>query len=106
MAFRHRKHWAGSVSVESIGYQLNIKIKVAAALREHLPGSLEVTKGRLELNVAEGITPADVIKLLNIPSEQRLMVIVDDAMVPRTEYNTLSLKANQSISLNPPIQAG
>ena len=85
---------------------MNIKIKVAAALREHLPDNLEVTKGRLELDVAEGVTPADVIELLNIPSEQRLMVIVDDAMVPRTEYNTLSLKANQSISLNPPIQAG
>jgi len=85
---------------------LNINVKVAASLREHLPTDLEVIKGRLTLDVSESTTPADVIKLLNIPSDQRLMVIVDNAMVPRTEYGTLSLKPEQSISLNPPIQAG
>lgn len=85
---------------------MKLKVKVAAALREHLPASLEVTKGRLTLEVAEHITPAEVIKLLNIPSDKRLMVIVDDTMVPRSDYDSLSLKPEQSISLNPPIQAG
>jgi len=85
---------------------LNIKVKVAAALREHLPANLEITKGRLTIEVAEETTPAQIIKLLNIPSDQRLMVIVDNTMVPRTDYDKIVLKPEQSISLNPPIQAG
>ena len=83
---------------------MRISIKAAAALREFLPEG--AIRGKVELDVEAGSTPADIISLLGIPDDRRLMVILDGAMVTRPELNVIQLQEAQTLSLNPPIQAG
>ena len=83
---------------------MRVHIKAAAALREFLP--VGAVKGKIEMDVEEGTTPADIIHLLGIPAERRLMVILDGTMVTRPDLNVIKMKESQTLSLNPPIQAG
>lgn len=83
---------------------MKINVKAAAALREYLPS--DAVAGKTQLDVEEDSTPRDIIRLLQIPDDKRLMVIVDGAMVTRPELESLKLKDSQTISINPPIQAG
>jgi len=85
---------------------ISIQVRVAASLREHLTGIDGAESGRLTLEVPEQTTPAELISQLNIPPEQSLMVIVDNEMVTRPELVERVLLDGQTISLNPPIQAG
>ncbi len=83
---------------------MKINVKAATALRKYLPDG--AVAGKIEIEVENESTPADVIRLLEIPESQRLMVIVDGEMVTRTELGSKILTDSQTLSLNPPIQAG
>lgn len=79
---------------------------MASALREFTDNAEVAESGKTELELAADTTALDILKLMNIPANQRLMVIVDDRMITRPELENLTLQDGQTISLNPPIQAG
>lgn len=85
---------------------MKIKVRIASALREFVTDAEIADSGRGEIEVDVGATPADVIRLMNIPENHRLMVILDGTMVTRPELAKVKLQESQTISLNPPIQAG
>ncbi len=101
---------------------ITLHLKVASSLRDTLCESVRestaassldestaaeiMQSGRLSLQMEEGSTPSDLLNKLGLPTEQRLMIIVDGKMVARTEYGTRELTDGVTVSLNPPIQAG
>lgn len=85
---------------------MKIKVRVASALREFVTDAKIADSGRGEIEVEAGATPADVIRLMNIPENHRLMVILDSSMITRPELAKIKLQEGQTVSLNPPIQAG
>lgn len=85
---------------------MRVTVKLASALRAFTDNADVAENGRTELELAADTTALDVLKLMNIPENQRLMVIVDDRMIARSELENLTLQDGQTLSLNPPIQAG
>ena len=85
-----------------------IRVKAASALREHLaqlePGAMQT--GQISLDITAGTVISDVIAQLGIPSQKRLMVLLDGSLVQPAEYATTRVLPDQLLSLNPPIAAG
>ena len=55
---------------------------------------------------ADGLTLVKLLQELRIPSEQRLLVILNGSVVPAEAYGQTHLGNDDVLSLMPPIQAG
>jgi len=83
---------------------MNIKIKTGGLLGKYLPAG--GNRNRAELEVPEGATPRDVIKLLNMPPTGTYLVIVNGDAVPPSEQASLSLVENDTLAIMPPLKGG
>lgn len=65
------------------------------------------TKGNLTIvDCNDGQTITTLLDKFEIPSEQRLLVILNGAVVPTDAYSATVLTDDDDLSLMPPIQAG
>lgn len=65
------------------------------------------TKGNSAIiDSAQGLTLIKLLEELGIPNEQRLLTILNGAVIPAEAYATTQLSDNDDLSLMPPIQAG
>ncbi len=81
-----------------------LKVKLASALLKFRP--TEYTDNPFEVPVPLGGSAADLISELNIPPDQRLMVIINSELVPADQLSAHRLQEADKVSLVPPIQAG
>lgn len=84
--------------------KVNVHLKLGGAMVKYAPDGAPGSKHSLTL--AENQTVQQVLQLLQVPAEQPFMIILNDAMVGRTEYTTTLLLDGDQLSLMPPIQAG
>ena len=59
-----------------------------------------------DIVASDGLTLFNLLQNLGIPEEQRLLVILNGAVIPAEAYKTTSLSDGDDLSLMPPIQAG
>jgi len=79
---------------------MQVTIKAGGAIAEYVPG------GSTTLELATDANVATVIEQLGIPSDKPLMVIVNDDLIPASDYITTLLSQDDKLSLVQPIQAG
>lgn len=83
---------------------ITIEVRTTGLLGEYLPEGSE--ENRAEIEVAEGATPADVMKQLGMPVEDNYLVSLNDTVVPRSERATRTLSENDTLAIMSPIKAG
>lgn len=79
---------------------MQVNIKAGGAIAEFVQG------GSKTLDIADDVSIKGVLEQLGITSDMPLMVIVNDDLIPASEYATTSLAQDDKISLVQPIQAG
>jgi len=55
---------------------------------------------------AEGLTVITLLENLGVPKEQRLLTILNGAVIPAEAYRATLLSDGDDLALMPPIQAG
>ncbi len=81
-----------------------VNVKLGGAMVKYAPEGKSGSSHAIELPEAKNVQ--SVLDVLQIPEAQPLMIILNDAMVARPDYNSTLLVDGDSLSLMPPIQAG
>ncbi len=66
----------------------------------------DCTGNTASMENVEGLTLTALLNDLGIPEEQRLLVILNGAVIAADYYESTQLSDNDDLSLMPPIQAG
>ncbi len=83
---------------------MRIRVKTAGLLHRYLPAGS--TRNQADLDVTEGSSPVDVIKLLGLPEEQRYLVVLNGVSVPAAERSNIRLSENDTLGIFPPLKGG
>ena len=79
---------------------MRVEVRLFATLARYLPDDNDA--GAARLDVADGSTVADVVRVLGIPSELSRVVLVNDRDVPDHQ----ALAAGDVVTLFPPLAGG
>jgi len=83
---------------------MKITIKLFALLGKYLPpGAVD---SAAEIEVAEGATPGDVIRGLNLPQEFCHLVLVNGHYLAPSERDRRALAAGDAVAIWPPVAGG
>lgn len=83
---------------------MRIKFKLFASLKEFLP---EGTKGNeIELDVAEGATPAELISEYQLPPKLTHLVLVNGHYIEPAKRSEVRLAEGDALAIWPPIAGG
>jgi len=85
---------------------ISVPVKFGGALVRYKPSG-SAAGNRLDIRLT-GAKPTvgQLLEILKIPADARLMIIVNDTLVSRAEAHAKTLTSDDSVSLVPPIQAG
>jgi len=78
---------------------MKLEIRLFATLRDLLP---KENKGKTQVELPEGSTVDDLIKMLNIPEDLPLIIMLNG----RRETEDIKLKENDRIGIFPPVGGG
>lgn len=84
---------------------MKVTLKLYATLSDHLPTEARKTNA-LELDLAEGTTPAQVIEDQNLPLKLCHLVLIDGVFVPPAARATRALAEGETLAIWPPIAGG
>jgi len=79
---------------------MHINVKVFATLRRYLPE--ERAKGGFDLEVPDGASLGDVMRLLGLPAEEVKVTFVNG----RTEALSYMLREDDEVGIFPPLAGG
>ena len=82
---------------------MRVKLKLFASLRQYLP---EHPSGVVELELAPGATPQDLILQYALPREQVHLVLVNGFYVTPEALGESVLEDGDEIALWPPVAGG
>ncbi|HED14301.1 MAG TPA: MoaD/ThiS family protein [Gammaproteobacteria bacterium] len=83
---------------------MQITLKLYASLGAYLPP--QATNNRIQLDLKEGTTVAEVIHQYRIPAEQAHLVLHNGAYVAPALRTQTVLKNGQSLAIWPPVAGG
>lgn len=84
---------------------MKITLKLYATLSDHLPTEARKSNA-LELDLAPGTTPAQVIESQNLPRKFCHLVLIDGVFIPPAARATRALAAGETLAIWPPIAGG
>lgn len=84
---------------------MRVTLKLYAALSDHLPTEARKSNA-LELDLAAGTTPAQVIASQNLPLKLCHLVLIDGVYVPPAERAKRALAEGETLAIWPPIAGG
>ncbi len=83
---------------------MKIAFKLFASLSDYLPaGSRD---NRIELDVDEGVSVAEVIRRYQVPERSAHLVLVNGLFVPPAERSRRRLQEGDEVAVWPPIAGG
>jgi sulfur carrier protein ThiS len=83
---------------------MKVTVKLYALLSRYLPPGAR--DNAWELEVAEGTTPAEVIRQLNVPPRDCHLVLVNGLFVPPSERQSRRLQEHDALAMWPPVAGG
>ena len=83
---------------------MNIELKLYASLSRYLPPGAR--HHRVALDVAEGITPAQLIENMKLPKEACFLVLRNGVYLTPDERETSPIKEGETSAIWPPIAGG
>lgn len=84
---------------------MKVTLKLYATLSDHLPTEARKTNA-VELDLAAGTSPAQVIETHNLPLKLCHLVLIDGVYVPPAERATRALVEGETLAIWPPIAGG
>ncbi len=82
---------------------MKIQVKVTGIIEDHLPPN---SSNPMQLKVADGVTPLDVVRRLRLPANDRYLIAVNGDVVPHSEHGRFALSENDAIAIMPPLKGG
>ena len=83
---------------------MKIQFKTGGLFVEHLPAGS--TGNTAELDVSDGATPMDVMRQLNMPTDENYLVSLNGEVVIISERATRVLSENDHLAIMPPLKGG
>lgn len=83
---------------------MKIRIKLYASLAEYLPTG--AVKNEADLEVADEVTPTQVILRLGLPEKMCHMVLINGVYVDPEERTNTRLEAGDYLAIWPPVAGG
>ena len=83
---------------------MKIQFKTGGIFVDHLPAG--TTGSTAELEVAEGATPLDVMRQLDMPLDENYLVSLNGEVVVISERDTRTLAENDHLAVMPPLKGG
>lgn len=83
---------------------MKIRFKLFASLGQYLPESAQ--RNEIELEVAEGATPAEIIASFQLPPKLVHLVLVNGAYIAPEHRNQQHLSEGDALAIWPPIAGG
>ncbi len=83
---------------------MQITLKLYASLGSYLPAN--AGNNRIQLDIDDGTTVADVIQRLKIPAEQAHLVLHNGIYVAPAIRAQTTFKAGQTLAIWPPVAGG
>lgn len=84
---------------------MNIQLKLYASLMRYLPEGTE-DRHVASLDVPEGMTPAKLIEVRNLPQESCFLVLLNGVYLTPAERETRQIQEGDSVAIWPPIAGG
>lgn len=83
---------------------MKIQLKLYASLKEFLPAD---TRGNvLEIEVDEGVTPAQLIERFHLPPKLTHLVLVNGHYIPPEKRDSVQMQDGDALAIWPPIAGG
>lgn len=82
---------------------MKIQVKVTGIIEDHLPPN---SSNPMQLEVSDGVTPLDVVRVLRLPANDRYLIAVNGDVVPHSEHGRFTFSENDAISIMPPLKGG
>jgi sulfur carrier protein ThiS len=83
---------------------MKIQFKTGGIFVEHLPAG--TTGSTAEIEVADGATPMDVMRQLDMPADENYLVSLNGEVVVISERGTKVLAENDHLAIMPPLKGG
>ena len=83
---------------------MKIQFKTGGQFVEHLPRGSSGNTAQLE--VADGATPADVMRQLKLPADENYLVSLNGEVVVISQRNSRRLAENDRLAIMPPLKGG
>lgn len=83
---------------------MRLTVKLYASLGQYLPSGAKDNVAQID--VADGITPIEVIRSLGIPSEHCHLVLVNGIFVSPSQRDKQALAENDALAIWPPVAGG
>ena len=83
---------------------MKITVRTAGLLGKYLPAGS--ARNQAVLEVANSVTPVDVMRQLGMPLDGNYLVALNGEVVPRDDRSTRALSENDQLSLMPPLKGG
>ena len=83
---------------------MNIELKLYASLSRYLPPGAKQHK--ITLNVADGMTPAQLIEERKLPKESCFLVLLNGVYLSHPERESRAMREGDALAMWPPIAGG
>lgn len=83
---------------------MNIELKLYASLSHYLPPGAQQHK--IILDVAEGMTPAQLIEERKLPKESCFLVLLNGVYLSPPERESRAMREGDALAMWPPIAGG
>jgi sulfur carrier protein ThiS len=84
---------------------MKVTLKLYAMLSDHLPDEARKANA-MELELAAGTTPAQVIASQKLPLKLCHLVLIDGVFIPPAARSTRALADGETLAIWPPIAGG